>query len=192
MRRFDSGYREMKRIMDEGAIGEVVLLHNVHRNVSAPAWFSEAMAVTNSFVHEIDISRWLIGSEMISARVEPASSGDPLKITMRTDRDEIVSTEVFMNAAYGYHVHAELVGLGHGRAGAAFADLPEQGRNRRPCLSRELDPEICRRLSPAIERMDPRGGDGSSGRGGGILRVEAVSRTGNRSRASWKRRRPSA
>jgi myo-inositol 2-dehydrogenase/D-chiro-inositol 1-dehydrogenase len=31
-------------------------------------------------------------------------------ITMRTDRDEIISTEVFMNAAYVYHVHAELVG----------------------------------------------------------------------------------
>jgi myo-inositol 2-dehydrogenase/D-chiro-inositol 1-dehydrogenase len=30
-------------------------------------------------------------------------------ITMRTDRDEIVSTEVYVNAAYGYHVHAELV-----------------------------------------------------------------------------------
>ena len=69
------------------------MLHNVHRNVSAPAWFTEAMAVTNSFVHEIDISRWLIGSEMISARVEPASGDDPLMITMRTDRDKIVSTE---------------------------------------------------------------------------------------------------
>ena len=31
-------------------------------------------------------------------------------ITMETDKGEIVSTEVFMNAAYGYHVHAQLVG----------------------------------------------------------------------------------
>jgi myo-inositol 2-dehydrogenase / D-chiro-inositol 1-dehydrogenase len=68
------------------------------------------MAVTNSFVHEIDISRWLIGSEMVSAHVSAGPGGDPLMIAMRTDRDEIVSTEVFMNASYGYHVHAELVG----------------------------------------------------------------------------------
>jgi myo-inositol 2-dehydrogenase / D-chiro-inositol 1-dehydrogenase len=68
------------------------------------------MAVTNSFVHEIDISRWLTGSEMVSAHVAAGLGGDPLMITMRTDRNEIVSTEVFMNAAYGYHVHAELVG----------------------------------------------------------------------------------
>lgn len=110
MRRFDAGYQAMKRIKEEGGLGATVLLHNVHRNVRAPKWFTGAMAVTNSFVHEIDISRWLIGSEMVSAHITAGPGGDPMIITMRTDRDEIVSTEVFMNAAYGYHVHAELVG----------------------------------------------------------------------------------
>jgi myo-inositol 2-dehydrogenase/D-chiro-inositol 1-dehydrogenase len=100
----------MKRMKDEGGIGATVLLHNVHRNVSAPEWFTGPMAVTNSFVHEIDISRWLTGSEMVSAHVASGPGGEPLMITMRTNRDEIVSTEVFINAAYGYHVHAELVG----------------------------------------------------------------------------------
>jgi len=110
MRRFDAGYQAMKRIKDEGGVGAIVLLHNVHRNVRAPEWFTGAMAVTNSFVHEIDVSRWLTGSEMVSAHIAAGSGGDPMMVTMRTDRDEIVSTEVFMNAAYGYHVHAELVG----------------------------------------------------------------------------------
>ena len=110
MRRFDPGYQEMKRIKDEGGVGATVLLHNVHRNVRVPEWFTGPMAVTNSFVHEIDVSRWLTGSEMVSAHVAGGPGGDPLMITMRTDRDEIVSTEVYINAAYGYHVHAELVG----------------------------------------------------------------------------------
>jgi len=110
MRRFDPGYQEMKRIKDEGGVGTTVLLHNVHRNVSAPEWFTGPMAVTNSFVHEIDVSRWLTGSEMVSAHVAGGPGGEPLMITMRTNRDEIVSTEVYVNAAYGYHVHAELVG----------------------------------------------------------------------------------
>jgi myo-inositol 2-dehydrogenase/D-chiro-inositol 1-dehydrogenase len=110
MRRFDPGYQEMKRTKDEGGLGATVLLHNVHRNARAPEWFTGPMAVTNSFVHEIDISRWLTGSEMVSARVAAGPGGDPLMITMQTDRDEIVSTEVYLNAAYGYHVHAELVG----------------------------------------------------------------------------------
>ena len=62
MRRFDPGYQAMKRIKDEGGVGATVLLHNVHRNARAPEWFTGAMSVTNSFVHEIDISRWLTGS----------------------------------------------------------------------------------------------------------------------------------
>ena len=120
MRRFDPGYQEMKRIKDEGGVGTTVLLHNVHRNVSAPDWFTGPMAVTNSFVHEIDVSRWLTGSEMVSAQVASGPGGEPLMITMRTDRDEIVSTEVYVNAAYGYHVHAELVG----RQGTIALSLP--------------------------------------------------------------------
>jgi myo-inositol 2-dehydrogenase/D-chiro-inositol 1-dehydrogenase len=110
MRRFDPAYVEMKRVAEEGGIGSPVLLHNVHRNAAAPDWFTGPMAVTNSFVHEIDICRWLLGSDLVSAIVHSAPGGDPLLITMETDKGEIVSTEVFMNAHYGYHVHAQLVG----------------------------------------------------------------------------------
>lgn len=110
MRRFDPAYVEMKRTSDAGQIGDPVLLHNTHRNAAAPDWFTGAMAVTNSFVHEIDISRWLLGCEFASATVQAAPGGDPLMITMTGDAGQIVSTEVFMNARYGYHVHAQLVG----------------------------------------------------------------------------------
>lgn len=110
MRRFDPAYTEMQAARIAGSIGAPVILHNFHRNAAAPVWFTGAMAVTNSLVHEIDISRWLLGSEMISAQVTSAPGGDPMLVTMQTDKGEIVSTEVFMNATYGYHVHAQLVG----------------------------------------------------------------------------------
>lgn len=110
MRRFDPAYAAMKQALDGGRIGAAAVLHNIHRNAAAPGWFTGPMAITNSFVHEIDISRWLLGSEMVSAQVHAAPGGDPLLVTMRTARGEIVSTEVFMNARYGYHVHAQLVG----------------------------------------------------------------------------------
>jgi len=129
MRRFDLGYREIKRVKDAGGLGETVLLHNVHRNVRAPEWFTGPMAVTNSFVHEIDVSRWLLGSEMVSARVEAGPGGEPLMITMKTDKDEIVSTEVFVNASYGYHVHVELVGR-QGTVSLAPASLTLLNRDR--------------------------------------------------------------
>ncbi|WP_026187147.1 Gfo/Idh/MocA family protein [Ensifer sp. BR816] len=110
MRRFDAPYVEMKRLREAGEIGKPVILHNVHRNPVVPAWFSGPMSVTNAFVHEIDMSRWLLGSEMVSARVYSGPGGDPLMITMQTDQNEIVSTEIFMNCGYGYHVHSQLVG----------------------------------------------------------------------------------
>ena len=110
MRRFDTGYGEMRRAREDGSIGAPVVLHNVHRNLAAPSWFTGAMAVTNSFVHEIDASRWLLGSEMVSAQVFPAGDKGLLMIVMRTDKGEIVSTEVNVNGGYGYHVHAQLVG----------------------------------------------------------------------------------
>ncbi|MDK4730806.1 Gfo/Idh/MocA family protein [Rhizobium phaseoli] len=110
MRRFDPAYVEMKRLKDEGVVGSPVILHNVHRNPLVPTWFAGPMSVTNAFVHEIDASRWLLGSEMVSAHVRSLGAGDPLLITMETDKGELVSTEVFMNCRYGYHVHAELVG----------------------------------------------------------------------------------
>ncbi|ASP82982.1 Gfo/Idh/MocA family protein [Sinorhizobium meliloti] len=110
MRRFDEPYVEMKRRREAGEIGKPVILHNVHRNPVVPTWFSGPMSVTNAFVHEIDMSRWLLGSEMVSAQVYSGPGGDPLMITMQTDRNEIVSTEVFMNCGYGYHVHSQLVG----------------------------------------------------------------------------------
>jgi myo-inositol 2-dehydrogenase / D-chiro-inositol 1-dehydrogenase len=110
MRRFDPAYAEMRRVRQSGAIGEAVLLHNTHRNAAAPSWFTGAMAVTNSFVHEIDISRWLLDTEPVLARISAAPGGDPLMITLETDSGAVVSTEVYMNARYGYHVHAQLVG----------------------------------------------------------------------------------
>ncbi|WP_434291015.1 Gfo/Idh/MocA family oxidoreductase [Celeribacter sp. SCSIO 80788] len=110
MRRFDPAYEELRTAYLSGTVGQAVLLHNIHRNAQAPGWFSGAMALTNAFVHEIDVSRWLLGAEMGQAQVFAGPGGEPLMIQMQSKTGVMVSTEVFMNASYGYHVHAELVG----------------------------------------------------------------------------------
>jgi myo-inositol 2-dehydrogenase/D-chiro-inositol 1-dehydrogenase len=110
MRRFDAAYREIRQARLDGLVGIPSVLHNIHRNLSAPAWFTGAMAITNSFVHEIEISRWLLGSEIVAAEVFPAGDTGLLMILMRTDKGEIASSEMNINGGYGYHVHAQLVG----------------------------------------------------------------------------------
>ena len=112
MRRFDPAYGEMRQAVVSKNLGTPVLLHNTHRNQAAPDWFVGAMPLTNSFVHEIDISRWLLGEEFTHGTLRASGKGDPLMVTLETKSGQLVSTEVFMNAAYGYHVDAELVCTG--------------------------------------------------------------------------------
>ncbi|QDY70616.1 Gfo/Idh/MocA family protein [Qingshengfaniella alkalisoli] len=116
MRRFDPMYRELKDTLMSGAIGTPRVVHNKHRNLYAPDWFTPSMAITNSYVHEIDVIRWLLDAEYTQGSVlmTPAGdgipAGDPILVTMQTTGGAVSSTEVNMNAGYGYHVHCEIVG----------------------------------------------------------------------------------
>jgi myo-inositol 2-dehydrogenase/D-chiro-inositol 1-dehydrogenase/scyllo-inositol 2-dehydrogenase (NAD+) len=69
MRRFDRGFREAKRAVAEGRIGEVVLIKSLTRGPSIPqAWMydiaksSGPLAEVNS--HDIDTVRWFSGSDI--------------------------------------------------------------------------------------------------------------------------------
>jgi myo-inositol 2-dehydrogenase / D-chiro-inositol 1-dehydrogenase len=143
MRRFDPAYRELKASIDSGKFGPVRMLHCQHRNAAAPAWFTAHMAVTNAFVHEIDVCRWLLGTEYRAVTVvscEPEEKGavaDPLLITLEATNGVIVSTEVFMNAGYGYHVQVEAVC----RKGAVLMHQPALIQARFDGAVRESFPE---------------------------------------------------
>lgn len=114
MRRFDPAYSEMKTALDKGRLGRAMMMHNFHRNVSAPSGFTGAMAINNSAPHEFDIARFVLGAEMSSiSAVQPKRGDDlvaPVVMVMRTDAGQIVTVEVNNNAAYGYDVRGELVG----------------------------------------------------------------------------------
>jgi myo-inositol 2-dehydrogenase/D-chiro-inositol 1-dehydrogenase len=73
MRRFDPGYVAMKRALAEGAVGAPLVLHNLHRNVSAGPGFAGWMAIANSAPHEFDAARFRLGEDM--AAVAAAEAG---------------------------------------------------------------------------------------------------------------------
>ena len=118
MRRFDPGYVEVKRALDEGEVGAPLMLHCAHRNASVPPTYTTDMLVTSSGTHEIDIARWLIGEEIVGARVlsarvtSRARDGvlDPQLLILETESGVLVDVEVFANAGYGYDIRCELVG----------------------------------------------------------------------------------
>jgi myo-inositol 2-dehydrogenase/D-chiro-inositol 1-dehydrogenase len=116
MRRFDPAYVEMKAALQQGMIGVALMMHNFHRNVSAPPSFTGQMAITNSAPHEFDIARFVLDTdyETISvfrpALADPQMAGAPVFMVLKTLAGQIVNVEINNNAAYGYDVRGELVG----------------------------------------------------------------------------------
>ena len=116
MRRFDPAYVEMKQAFTSGVIGPAVMMHNFHRNVSAPANFTGQMAITNSAPHEFDIARFVLDAEYESISVfrprltDPNKVGAPVFMVLKTTEGQLVNVEINNNAAYGYDVRGELVG----------------------------------------------------------------------------------
>jgi myo-inositol 2-dehydrogenase/D-chiro-inositol 1-dehydrogenase len=117
MRRYDAGYAALKQTLAAGEVGAPLLMHCVHRNASVPEAFTSSMLVTSSAAHEIDITRWLLGEEIVavSSHRPKASSlvgalQDPQFLVFETASGVLVDVEVFVNARYGYDVRCELVG----------------------------------------------------------------------------------
>lgn len=118
MRRFDPEYAAAKRLIDSGDIGRVLLLHCIHRNMAGGPHFDSAMMITDSVVHEVDVTRFLLGEEITSVQViKPTPTGvapdgvfDPMIVIFRTESGVIVTVEIFVRAQVGYEVRTEVVG----------------------------------------------------------------------------------
>ncbi|MEV0716916.1 Gfo/Idh/MocA family oxidoreductase [Asanoa sp. NPDC050611] len=126
MRRYDPSYTRLQSGLS--SIGRLLVLHNVHRNMSAPASFRSEMIVRDSLVHEVDVARWLFADEIatvsvltpLPSRLAPAGVSDPLVAVFRMAGGGIATTEVFINSQVGYEVRCEAVG----ETGSLFVDAP--------------------------------------------------------------------
>jgi myo-inositol 2-dehydrogenase/D-chiro-inositol 1-dehydrogenase len=130
MRRFDPEFAAMKRLLDSGELGRLLLVHNVHRNRDVPDTFRSEMIVRDSLVHEVDVCRWLFGEEIVEITVHSplatsrAAAGvvDPQVAVFRMAGGGMATNEVFVKCGVGYEVRCEAtaelgnatVGLGSG------------------------------------------------------------------------------
>ena len=69
MRRYDRGYRALKEVVDTDKIGEPLIIHCAHRNPEVGESYMTDMAITDTVIHEIDVLRWLINDDYVSAQV---------------------------------------------------------------------------------------------------------------------------
>ena len=118
MRRYDAGYRAMKKLLDSGKIGEALMVHCAHRNASTSVGhYTSDMAIVDTAVHEIDVLRWLLGEDFVAAEVrKPRKSRqakpdliDPQIVLLETESGVHVDVEVYVNCRYGYDIRCEVV-----------------------------------------------------------------------------------
>lgn len=117
MRRFDFAYRQLKTALDSGRIGTPLMMHCAHRNASVPEFYQKEMAITDTAVHEIDMVRWMFGTEIAAVRVlvpRRSSHGgdlqDPLMLIFEMADGVLVDVETSVNIRYGYDIRGEIVG----------------------------------------------------------------------------------
>ncbi|TPQ22872.1 Gfo/Idh/MocA family oxidoreductase [Streptomyces sporangiiformans] len=118
MRRFDAGYRQMKQVLASGSIGTPLIVHCAHRNPTVGDTYHSAMAAQDTAVHEIDVLRWLLDDEIVSAQViTPRATSkrfahlkDPQIMYFETANGVRIDLEVFVNCQYGYDIQCETVG----------------------------------------------------------------------------------
>jgi myo-inositol 2-dehydrogenase / D-chiro-inositol 1-dehydrogenase len=117
-RRYDKGYRALKKVIDDGAIGTPLMVHCAHRNPSVPEAYVSDMAIVDTFIHEIDVLRWLINDDYVSAQVlvprntkhTHAKLDDPIMVLLATRSGMRINGEVFVNCRYGYDIQCQVVG----------------------------------------------------------------------------------
>ncbi len=116
MRRFDPGYRALRKAVVEGSLGAIHFLHCLHRNQVAPDYVTSDNVIMSSAVHEMDIARYVLGEDFRNVFVTPAppssriSTRRPQFLVLQTVSGIVVDVEALPDAHYGYDVRGELVG----------------------------------------------------------------------------------
>src|SRR5438552_6033382 len=118
MRRFDPQHVAVRQVVAAGEIGRPILFKGVHRNPMIPPHLPGEAVVTNSAIHDIDSTRWLLGQEVTEVYVRGVrthtsfseETRDMLLLQMVLNGECLATVEVSVAVEYGYEVSAEIVG----------------------------------------------------------------------------------
>ncbi|MCL4508432.1 MAG: Gfo/Idh/MocA family oxidoreductase [Chloroflexi bacterium] len=125
MRRFDPGYARAKSVITSGRIGSPLLFHAISRDRTAGLNTPEALRLhggifLDSAIHDYDLARWLMESEVVEVSAIAGSlplptSGQPANpnagiVQLRFASGGLGVAEVYSQAHYGYDIRTEVIG----------------------------------------------------------------------------------
>ncbi|QKJ25677.1 Gfo/Idh/MocA family oxidoreductase [Aquiluna borgnonia] len=117
MRRFDSGYMQLRELIVSKNQGELLGLHCAHRNPTVPESYHNDMLIFDSVVHEIDVVRFLTDSPIASVEVRhfkrnsksPVHLNEPILVMLETESGVLAVVEMNVSAQFGYQVRTEAI-----------------------------------------------------------------------------------
>jgi predicted dehydrogenase len=122
-RRFDAGWVEAHRYVEEGVIGRPLLVLGLARDVRTPEPEDPLPAggfLVDMASHDYDAACWFLGQEPIAAyaarqssiypELEPVGDLDNAAVTVRFDKGGIAALHISRTCPWGHDVRAEIVG----------------------------------------------------------------------------------
>jgi myo-inositol 2-dehydrogenase/D-chiro-inositol 1-dehydrogenase len=122
-RRFDANYRRVRQAVAQGEIGQPQILHIISRDPSPPpiAYIKVSGGIfLDMTIHDFDMARFLIGSEVeevytaAAVMVDPAIGGagdvDTAVVVLRFANGAIGTIDNSRQAVYGYDQRVEVLG----------------------------------------------------------------------------------
>ncbi len=139
MRRFDAGYAAAKKKIDEGAIGKPVTFKAIGRDPFCPKLEYADPNVSGGLIldmaiHDFDLARWLMGSEvkrvyseggtLVFPELNTVGDIDNAVVSLLFENGALGNVEVSRNALYGYDIRTEVLGSEGGLMIGYFQQTP--------------------------------------------------------------------
>jgi inositol 2-dehydrogenase len=125
MRRYDPGYVMAKKQIDAGVIGKPVMFKSVGRDPKRTTLEfarreNSGGLIADMGVHDFDLARWLMGSEiervsteggcLVYPELKEVNDIDNAVINLKFENGAIGNIDVSRNAVYGYDIRTEILG----------------------------------------------------------------------------------
>jgi len=167
MRRFDSGYIAAKKQIEAGVIGQPVTFKSIGRDPFCPplAYADPNVSgglIIDMAIHDFDLARWLMGSEVKRVYTEGGTLAFPelntvgdidnAVINLLFENGALGNVEVSRNALYGYDIRTEILGTEGGLNIGTYRETPLLVMTKQG-ISHDMVPYLHERFGPAYRNQ---------------------------------------
>ena len=119
MRHYAPEYVQMKKMIDDGVIGQPLMIDERHYNQTQPEEYDSRRSIIETAIHEIDLDHWLVNDDYANIRVfaprqtrhaQNKDIKDPQIVMMETKTGINIYLQVFVRCQYGYDIKCDVVG----------------------------------------------------------------------------------